>query len=83
METDSLLMVLIIGCLAGWLSGKILKGKGFGLVGNIVVGIVGALVGGFLFGLLGLSAGGFIGSVIMATLGAVVLLYLVSLFKKL
>ena len=82
MEANSLIAVLFIGGIAGWLAGKILKGKGFGLIGNIVVGIVGAFVGGFLFDFLGLSAGGFFGSIIMATIGAVVLLYVVSLVKK-
>jgi uncharacterized membrane protein YeaQ/YmgE (transglycosylase-associated protein family) len=81
-EADSLFAVLVIGGIAGWLAGKILKGKGFGLIGNIAVGIVGAFVGGFLLGFLGLSAGGFFGSIITATIGAVVLLFLVSLIKK-
>ena len=75
-------MVLIIGAVAGWLAGKLMKGRGFGLIGNIVVGIIGAVIGGFLFGLLGVSAGGIIGSVVMATVGALVLLYLVNLFKR-
>lgn len=82
MEANSLIAVLIIGGIAGWLAGKILKGKGFGIIGNIVVGIVGALVGGFLFGKFGVSVEGFFGSIITATIGAVVLLYVVSLIKK-
>ena len=73
---------LIIGALAGWIAGNIMKGRGFGLLGNIVVGIVGAFLGGFLFGLLGLASYGFIGSLVMATVGAVVLIYLVSLIKR-
>ena len=51
MGTEGLIMTLVIGALAGWLAGKIMKGDGFGLLGNIVVGIVGAFIGGFLFGL--------------------------------
>ena len=82
METNSLILTLVIGALAGWLAGKIMKGKGFGVIGNIVVGIVGAVLGGFLFGLLGVSAGGWVGSLITATIGAIILLYIVSLFKK-
>lgn len=82
MKIESILMVLIIGALAGWLAGKLMKGRGFGIIGNIVVGIIGAVIGGFLFGLLGVTAGGFIGSVVMATIGALVLLYLVNLFKR-
>ncbi|MBV2130436.1 MULTISPECIES: GlsB/YeaQ/YmgE family stress response membrane protein [Arsukibacterium] len=73
---------LIIGALAGWIAGNIMKGKGFGLLGNMLVGIVGAFVGGFLFGLLGLASYGFIGSLVTATVGAIVLIYVVSLIKK-
>jgi uncharacterized membrane protein YeaQ/YmgE (transglycosylase-associated protein family) len=82
MDTNSLIMVLIIGGIAGWLAGIIMKGGGFGVVGNIVVGIIGAILGGFLFVLLGVEAGGLLGTLVMATLGAVVLLYVVKIFKK-
>ena len=78
-----LLWFILIGLAAGWLAGKIMKGKGFGVVGDIVIGVIGALIGGFLFRLLGIySDGGLIGSLIVATIGAVVLLYLLRLFKK-
>ena len=74
---------ILIGLAAGWLAGQLMKGGGFGLVGNLIVGVVGALLGGFLFGLLGISAGsGLLGSLIVATIGAVVLLFLVGLIKK-
>ncbi|MEJ2141664.1 MAG: GlsB/YeaQ/YmgE family stress response membrane protein [Gammaproteobacteria bacterium] len=82
MDTNSLIMVLVIGALAGWLAGKIMKGKGFGIPVNIVVGIIGAIIGGFLFGLLGVSAGGFIGSLVTSTIGAIALLFVISLIKK-
>jgi len=78
----SLIIFLAIGAVAGWLAGNIMKGGGFGLPVNIVVGIVGAVIGGFLFGLLGISAGGLIGSLITALVGAILLLYIVSLIKK-
>jgi len=81
-DITSLIIFLAIGALAGWLAGTIMKGKGFGVVGNIVVGIVGALLGGLLFGLLGIKAGGLIGAIITATVGAIILLYIVSLVKK-
>jgi uncharacterized membrane protein YeaQ/YmgE (transglycosylase-associated protein family) len=81
-DVQSLIIFLIIGAVAGWLAGLIMKGRGFGLLGNIVVGIIGALVGGFLFGVLGIAAGGLIGSIVTATVGAVVLLFLISLIKK-
>ncbi|MBP2644649.1 MAG: Transglycosylase associated protein [Firmicutes bacterium] len=72
---------LIIGAVAGWLAGKIVRGHGFGLWVDIIVGIVGALIGGSLLSLLGMSAYGFIGSLISSTLGAVVLLWLVRMFS--
>jgi uncharacterized membrane protein YeaQ/YmgE (transglycosylase-associated protein family) len=82
MNITSLIIFLAIGALAGWLAGNIMKGSGFGIIGNIVVGIVGAVLGGFLIGLLGFIAVGLIASIISATVGAIVLLYIVSLVKK-
>ena len=82
MEANGLIFTLVIGAVAGWLAGKIMKGRGFGILGNIVVGVVGAVLGGFLFGLLGVSAGGMAGSLVTATVGAIVLLWIVSLVKK-
>ncbi|MEP1740521.1 MAG: GlsB/YeaQ/YmgE family stress response membrane protein [Kangiellaceae bacterium] len=82
MDVQGLIIFLAIGAVAGWLAGTIMKGGGFGLIGNIVVGIVGAVVGGFVFGFLGISTGGLIGSIITATVGAVVLLAIVRVIKK-
>ena len=82
MDLTSLIVFLAIGAIAGWLAGNIMKGRGFGAVGNIVVGIVGAFLGGFLFSLVGIKAGGIIGSLITATVGALVLLWVVNLIKK-
>lgn len=82
MEGMGIIAFLVIGALAGWLAGKLMKGRGFGLLGNIVIGIVGSVIGGFVFSLLGISAGGFIGSLVMATVGAALLLYIVSLLRK-
>lgn len=66
----SLLWFLIVGVVAGWLAGKLVRGGGFGLVGDLAVGVVGAFVGGFLFRALGASAGGgLIGSIVVATIG--------------
>ncbi|MET0217912.1 MAG: GlsB/YeaQ/YmgE family stress response membrane protein [Burkholderiales bacterium] len=77
------LWFILIGLAAGWLAGQLMKGGGFGIVGDIVLGVVGALLGGFLFSLLGVSAGGgLIGSLIVATIGACVLLFLVRLIKR-
>jgi uncharacterized membrane protein YeaQ/YmgE (transglycosylase-associated protein family) len=73
----------VIGLVAGWLAGMLVKGGGFGLIGDLVVGVLGALLGGFLFGALGFSSGGgLIGAIIVATIGAVVLIFLVRLVKR-
>ena len=82
MELQSLLYFLCIGAAAGWIAGQLMRGGGFGLLGNIVVGIVGAVVGGWLFGVLGITAGGLIGSLITAVAGAALLLFIVGLIKK-
>ncbi len=74
---------LVLGALAGWLAGVIMKGRGFGLLGNMAVGIVGAMLGGPLLAMLGLfSGGGFVGQLVTATIGALVLLFVVGLIRK-
>ena len=78
----NLLWLLIIGLIAGYLAGVIMKGKGFGLVGNLVVGVIGAIIGGFVFNALGIAAAGIIGSLIAAFVGAIILLWVISLVKK-
>ncbi len=83
MGTESLLIFLIIGAIAGWLAGLLVKGYGFGLLGNIVVGIVGAFIAGWLFPRLGISVGsGIAAAIIHATIGAVILLVLIRLVKQ-
>ena len=82
MGTQSLIVFLIIGVVAGFLAGKIMKGGGFGLVGDLVLGVIGAFVGGWVFGLLGILPVGILGTLISATAGAVLLLYLIRLVKK-
>ena len=80
---NALIWFLIIGAIAGWLAGLLMKGRGFGILGDIIVGIVGAVLGGWLFGALGISAGGGLaGSLIVAFIGAVILLFLVRLIKR-
>jgi len=79
----SWLYTIIVGAIAGWLAGQIMKGKGFGLLGNIIVGIIGGFLGSWLFGTLNVHiASGMLGDVITSGVGAVVLLFIVSLFKK-
>ena len=83
MGIQSLVVLLLIGAVAGWLAGLIMKGYGFGLIGNIVVGIVGAFVAGLVFPAIGVSLGsGIIASIIHATIGAVILLFLIGLIKR-
>ena len=78
----TIIIWLIVGAIAGWLAGQIVKGHGFGLVGNIVVGIVGAVIAGWLLPMLGLGLPGILGSIIYAVIGAVILLFLIGLFKR-
>ena len=79
----SFIYFIIIGGVAGWLAGKIMKGGGFGLVMNIVLGIIGSMVGGWVFSFFGISAdGGMIGSLVTALVGAVLILYVARLIKK-
>jgi uncharacterized membrane protein YeaQ/YmgE (transglycosylase-associated protein family) len=76
------ILFLIIGALAGWLAGQIMKGRGFGVIGNILVGVVGAFIGGFLFRVLGFAAFGLIAQLIMATIGALILLWIAGYVRK-
>ena len=77
-----LLIFLLIGALAGWLAGLVMKGRGLGVLGNIIVGVIGAFLGGWLLPMLGVSFGGNIGLFITAFIGAVILLALVGLIKR-
>jgi uncharacterized membrane protein YeaQ/YmgE (transglycosylase-associated protein family) len=75
--------MILVGLIAGWLAGVLVKGGGFGVLGDIVVGVLGALVGGFLFRALGLSTGsGLLGSIFVATVGAIVLIVVVRVIKR-
>jgi uncharacterized membrane protein YeaQ/YmgE (transglycosylase-associated protein family) len=82
MDLQALIIFLAIGAVAGWLAGLLMKGGGFGLVGDIIVGVIGAVVGGLLFGLLGITAGGLVGAIVTATVGAVVLLFVARLIRS-
>jgi uncharacterized membrane protein YeaQ/YmgE (transglycosylase-associated protein family) len=82
MSAETLLIWLIVGGVAGWLAGMIVKGGGFGLFGDIVVGIIGAFIGGWLFVQFGVSAGaGLVGAIVTATIGAVVLLAVLRMVR--
>jgi uncharacterized membrane protein YeaQ/YmgE (transglycosylase-associated protein family) len=83
MEAQSLIIWLLVGAIAGWLAGMVVKGGGFGLIGDIVVGIVGALIAGWLLPQLGIMiGGGLIGAIINAFIGAVILLVILRLIKR-
>ncbi|MFA9442407.1 MAG: GlsB/YeaQ/YmgE family stress response membrane protein [Hyphomicrobium sp.] len=82
MPMESLIVLLIVGAIAGWAAGQIVKGYGFGLVGNIVVGVVGAFIGNWLFPQLGLWGADMIGMIISAILGAVILLAVIGLVRR-
>jgi len=73
---------IVVGLIAGWAAGKIMKGGGYGVAMDIVLGIVGAVVGGWLMGSLGIYSGSFLGTIIIAIIGAVFLIWLSRVLKK-
>lgn len=83
MSAETLVIWIIVGAVAGWLAGLVVRGFGFGLVGNIIVGILGAILGGWLFGAVGFSfMPGIINTIITAFIGAVILLLIVRVVKR-
>jgi uncharacterized membrane protein YeaQ/YmgE (transglycosylase-associated protein family) len=83
MTLETLLIWLIVGALAGWIAGAVVRGGGFGLVGDIVVGIVGAFIAGWLFPRLGFSlATGILGTILEAAIGAILLLLVIRLVRR-
>jgi uncharacterized membrane protein YeaQ/YmgE (transglycosylase-associated protein family) len=79
---SNLIWWIVVGLIAGWAAGKIMKGGGYGAVMDIILGIVGAVVGGWLMGILGIQAGGLVGTIVVAIIGAVFLIWLSRLIKK-
>jgi len=83
MNGESLLIFLVVGALAGWLGGIVVKGYGLGLIGDMVVGVIGSFIGGWLFGYLHIVHGsGFLGDLIGATVGAIILLFILRLVRS-
>ena len=82
--TNSLIVILIIGLIAGWLAGKIMKGSGYGIIGDIVIGVIGAFIGGWLWTTLHLPAIGpwWLTAVVSAVVGACILLFVLRLIKR-
>ena len=82
MSIESLLVILIVGIVAGWLAGKVVRGTGFGLIGDLIVGVAGAFVAAWLFPKLGVSLGtGLVAAIISSALGAIILLLIVRLIR--
>ncbi len=78
----NIILYLLLGAVAGWLAGQIMRGGGFGLLWNIIIGIIGGFIGGWLMSLLHIQKAGLLWELIVAVIGAIVLLFVVSLFKK-
>lgn len=78
-----MIWTVIIGGIAGWLAGKLMRGEGYGILIDILLGIVGGWIGGWIFGLLGLySSGGLLGALVVSTLGAVILIWIIHRIKN-
>lgn len=77
-----IILYLLFGAVAGWLAGQIMRGGGFGLIWNIIIGIIGGFIGGWLMSLLNIQKAGLLWELIVAVIGAIVLLFVVSLFRK-
>ena len=82
MTTANWIWFLLIGLSAGWLAGRLMKGGGYGLFGDLALGVIGALLGGWIFGLLGIAAGGLLGALVTAVVGAVVLIALLRAIRR-
>jgi uncharacterized membrane protein YeaQ/YmgE (transglycosylase-associated protein family) len=83
LSNESILVILFVGLVAGWLAGKIVRGTGFGIIGDIVVGIAGALIASFLFPKLGIHLGtGIVSEIIYSAIGAIILLLIVRLVRN-
>jgi uncharacterized membrane protein YeaQ/YmgE (transglycosylase-associated protein family) len=78
-----LLTLIIVGLIAGWLAGLIMKGSGYGIIGDIILGILGSIIGNWAFSLIGIGAYGIIGNIIIAIVGAVILIFIARLLKGL
>jgi uncharacterized membrane protein YeaQ/YmgE (transglycosylase-associated protein family) len=78
----SFILYLLLGAVAGWLAGNLMRGGGFGLLWNIIIGIIGGFIGGWLMSLIGIQKAGLLWELIVAVIGAIVLLFVISLFKK-
>ena len=82
MSTESVLVILFVGLVAGWLAGKVVRGTGFGLIGNLLIGVAGAFIAAWLFPKFGIQLGtGIVSEIIFSALGAIILLVVVRLLR--
>ena len=79
---EGLLLLIFIGLVAGWLAGVLVKGGGFGILGDIVVGVLGAVIGGYIFGVVGIGGSGLLGQILVATVGAILLIFVLRLIRR-
>jgi len=79
---EGIILFIVIGLIAGWLAGVLVKGGGFGILGDIVVGVLGAVIGGYLFGVVGIGGRGLLGEVLVATVGAILLIFVLRLIRR-
>jgi uncharacterized membrane protein YeaQ/YmgE (transglycosylase-associated protein family) len=83
MELQAIIIFIVVGVVAGWLAGQVVRGGGFGLIGDLVVGVIGALIAGWLFPRLGVNlGGGIVGEIISSAIGAIILLVIVRLVRR-
>ena len=82
MTGQALIWFLLIGLIAGWLASQVMRGGGYGIIGDMIVGVIGAFIGGWVFSLLGIGAGGIIGQIIVAFVGAVILIAILRAIKR-
>jgi uncharacterized membrane protein YeaQ/YmgE (transglycosylase-associated protein family) len=80
--TSQWIYFLLVGLIAGWLAGKVMRGAGYGLLGDLIVGVIGALLGAWLFAKLGIAIGGLLGAIITAFVGALILVWVLRLLKR-
>jgi uncharacterized membrane protein YeaQ/YmgE (transglycosylase-associated protein family) len=77
-----ILIWIVVGIVAGWLTGLVMKGKSYGIVGDLIIGLLGGVVGGFIFGLLGLSPTSWVGQILVSLVGGIVLVAAVRVLRK-
>jgi uncharacterized membrane protein YeaQ/YmgE (transglycosylase-associated protein family) len=83
LSNEHLLVILVVGIIAGWVAGKVVRGTGFGLIGDLLVGVVGAFIASLLFPRLGIHLGtGFVSEIVYSALGAIILLLIIGLFRR-